>query len=135
MNLSYELPNLSYKMSNSIYDLSNPMYELQNLNYAKRKFNDYDRAVQVMRRFRRKIHSLTLPKWGKLYYLTKTNAFCQWYYDPANIGGKIEKQRFAKLTSQIQFVAILKDEPSEYAIPCCFTCRVGGTNVSRILEM
>jgi hypothetical protein len=50
-----------------------------------------------MRKLRQRMKMFTLPRWYKLHLLTKTKAFCEWYYDPQNIGGKICKKRIANL--------------------------------------
>jgi hypothetical protein len=55
----------------------------------------YIDALAVVRRFRNKVPSLrvTSSRWYRLYELTKTRAFCEWYYHPDNIGGVIQKRR------------------------------------------
>ncbi len=63
--------------------------------YDKRLINIH---ISKMKKLRQRMRSFTLPKWYKLYCLTKTSEFWKWYCGPTTINGggigrKIDHQR------------------------------------------
>ena len=54
---------------------------------------DYFNALMCIKRFREKCKKIPIKNWYRLYLITKTEAFCKWYYNPENGGGKIHKRK------------------------------------------
>lgn len=78
-----------------------------NWHALSRNRGKYDPELQLdrMRKLvRMRIRNRALTKvlgfnFWKLYYLSRTREFCEWYYDPENGGGKIAKKRILGVLS------------------------------------
>ena len=54
------------------------------------------KAYTNIKKFHHKVKRLApanIKNWYALYLLTKTRVFCEWYYAPENVGGKMAKAR------------------------------------------
>jgi hypothetical protein len=71
----------------------------------------YIQALGAVRRFRQRVKSFCpLPHWYRLYELTKTRAFCEWYYHPDNIGGIVHKRRIAAFLTALEDTMWIESE-------------------------
>lgn len=61
--------------------------------YGKDLITEMTTQLNILKRIRKHNKTCKLHNRYKLTKLTKTKEFCEWYYDPNNIGGIISKQR------------------------------------------